>query len=182
MKWALSHRADPRALPLADRHYSRQKPGTPQFVRSGHCIVLLTESADALWVSTFQTFVKHGFVGVWECTLFRNESPHLSSELIREAMSATRWAWGDPPARGFLTSVDAGKIRRKRDPGRCFVRAGFERVGESKSGKLWFLCPPALIPNAETPLGAAINMFGHSRSRPISQSQSLNAKEPEHAE
>lgn len=154
MRWHLSHRADPRALPLADRHYSRQKPGTPQFVRSGRCLVLLTADADALWVSSYQSFVKHGFVGVWECSLFRNESSVLSSELIVEAMAATRWRWGAPPARGFLTSVDADKVRRKRDPGRCFLRAGFDRAGESKSGKLWFLCPPERIPPPSAPIGA----------------------------
>lgn len=30
--WRLSWRADPRALPLADRHYNRQKIGSAQFV------------------------------------------------------------------------------------------------------------------------------------------------------
>jgi hypothetical protein len=33
--WLLSHRFDVRALRLADRHYSRQKPGTNQFVAPG---------------------------------------------------------------------------------------------------------------------------------------------------
>lgn len=32
MLWHLSHRADPASAEIADRHYSRQKPGTPQFV------------------------------------------------------------------------------------------------------------------------------------------------------
>jgi hypothetical protein len=32
MNWRMSHRADPLALPLADRHYNRQKPGSPQFM------------------------------------------------------------------------------------------------------------------------------------------------------
>jgi hypothetical protein len=155
----MSNRFDPNALPLADRHYSRQKPGTLQFVRSGRCLVLLSIDKTALWVSTFQTFVKHGFVGVWECAMFRNEGPSLSSDLIREAMAATRWKWGEPPARGFLTSVDAGKVRRKRDPGRCFIRAGFERAGESKSGKLWFLCPPERIPPAEVPVNGHIALL-----------------------
>ena len=152
----MSHRADRRALPLADRHYSRQKPGTPQFVRSGRCLVLLTEDCKALWVSSFQSFVEHGFVGVWECSLFRNEGPCLSSDLIREAMSATRWKWGNVPPLGFLTSVDADMVRHKRDPGRCFIKAGFERAGKSKSGRLWLLCPPERIPEAEPPIGGHV--------------------------
>jgi len=48
MYWTLSHRFDRRALPLADRHYNRQKPGTSQFVPPGRCIVLLTPKATAL--------------------------------------------------------------------------------------------------------------------------------------
>lgn len=170
MRWRLSHRADPRALPLADRHYSRQKPGTPQFVRSGRCLVLLTANADALWVSTFQSFVKHGFVGVWECAMFRNESDVLSSELIREAMAATRWKWGPLPERGFLTSVDAGKVRHKRDPGRCFIRAGFDRAGESKSGKLWLLCPPDRIPPPEPPISGVVGFLVEQPALPQSAS------------
>ena len=35
MNWTVSHRADPSAVKLADRHYNRQKPGTPQFVPHG---------------------------------------------------------------------------------------------------------------------------------------------------
>ena len=41
MNWRLSHRADPEARVLADRHYNRQKPGTPQFVPPGRCLVLV---------------------------------------------------------------------------------------------------------------------------------------------
>ncbi len=37
--WHLSDRADPAARVIADRHYSRQKPGTPQFVPPGRCLV-----------------------------------------------------------------------------------------------------------------------------------------------
>src|SRR3979409_34708 len=47
MLWHLSWRADPRARPLADRHYNRQKPGAAQFVPPGGCLVLLTTEADA---------------------------------------------------------------------------------------------------------------------------------------
>lgn len=50
MPWHHSWCADPRALPLADRHYSRQKPGSNQFVPPGRRCVFLTENADALTV------------------------------------------------------------------------------------------------------------------------------------
>lgn len=42
MRWCTSNRADPAAARLADRHYNRQKPGTPQFVPTGSCV-------DRLW-------------------------------------------------------------------------------------------------------------------------------------
>jgi hypothetical protein len=138
--------------------------------------VLLTAAADALWVSTFQTFVKHGFVGVWECAMFRNEGPDLSSGLIVEAMAATRWKWGALPERGFLTSVDAGKVRRKRDPGRCFLRAGFERAGESKSGKLWFLCPPERIPEPCAPFGGVADLGAIVALPTLMQSASIRSE------
>src|SRR5262249_9134085 len=45
----------------------------------------------------------------WICTCFRNESPHLSSELIRQAVTATRWFWPDPPEDGMVTFVNPAR-------------------------------------------------------------------------
>ena len=136
MRWFLSHKFDPRALPLADRHYNRRKPGSPQFVPPGRCVVLLTKNADALWVSSwpFAEYTKHAWAGAWVCSCFRNESPHLSSELIREAVQVTRHVWGDPPTLGFVTFVNTDKTRRKRDPGRCYRKAGWRPCGTTKGG------------------------------------------------
>lgn len=131
MAWRLSHRADRKALPLADRHYNRQKSGTPQFVPPGRCVVLLTPEVDALWVSSwpFAEYTKHEWAGAWVCSCFRNESRRLSSELIRQAEAVTRSIWGDPPSLGMVSFVDRDKTRRKRDPGRCYLRAGWAYVG-----------------------------------------------------
>lgn len=136
--WHLSNRADKRALPLADRHYNRQKIGAPQFVPPGRCLVLLTVNADALWITSwpFAQYVKHAWAGAWVNSLFRNESPHLSSDLIREAIAATRAYWPDVPELGLVSFVDSRKIRRKRDPGRCYRRAGFRHVGFTRTDKL----------------------------------------------
>jgi hypothetical protein len=154
MSWWLSHRADPRARLLADRHYNRQKPGTPQFVPPGRCMVLLTAAADALWVTSwpFARFVKHEWAGAWVCSCFRNESPRLSSELIRQAVAATRAVFGEPPLLGMVTFVDAEKTRRKRDPGRCFRRAGFVPVGLTKGGLVALLMTPERMPAAVEPM------------------------------
>lgn len=160
MRWTLSNRADPRALPLADRHYNRQKPGSRQFVPPGRCLVLLTLAADALWVSGWPLaeYVKHAWAGAWICTCFRNESDVLSSELIREAVAATRWAWGQPPGLGMVTFVDETKVRRKRDPGRCFRRAGFELCGRTKGGLVALRLRPERMPPPVAPLGAQMTL------------------------
>lgn len=99
MRWHLSHRCDPRALPLANRHYNRQTPDSPQFGPPGRSLALLTEDATALWLTSWREFVLHDWPGAWVNSLFRNEQPdkHLSSELIREAIAATRWHFGPPP-------------------------------------------------------------------------------------
>ncbi|WP_435008053.1 hypothetical protein P12x_005322 [Tundrisphaera lichenicola] len=155
MYWKLSYRADNAALPLANRHYSRQKPDTSQFVAPGRCVVLTGLNADALWVSLWQRpeFVDHAWKDAWVCSLFRNESAGLSSELVRQAVAATRFDWPRVPSQGMVTFVDPNRVRRKRDPGRCFVRAGFQPCGVTKGGLLVFKLPPDAMPEAETPIG-----------------------------
>lgn len=147
--WLRSNRADPRALPLADRHYNRQKPGSPQFVPPGRCLVLLTEPADALWVTSYPQaeYVQHAWAGAMVCSLFRNEGPALSSTLIMAAVAATRAVW-EPPALGIVTFVDPEKTRRKRDPGRCYRRAGWEPVGYTAGGLVALQLPPDRWPDA----------------------------------
>lgn len=146
--WQRSHRADPRACAIADRHYNRQKVGSPQFVPPGRCLVL-RHADDALWVSSwpFAEYVRHAWGGAWVNSLFRNESDRLSSELIREAVALTVGHWPEVPDLGMVTFVDADKTRRKRDPGRCYRRAGFEHVGFTKGGLWAFRMLPADMPD-----------------------------------
>ncbi len=151
-RWTLSWKADPRARPLADRHYNRHSPGRPQFVPPGRSLVLLTPEAGALWVSSWPiaAYVRHAWAGAWMNALFRNERPdlYLSSELILEAVAATRARWAPPP-QGIVSFVDPRHVRRKRDPGRCYRKAGFEHVGYTKDLRLWvYQLPPALMPAA----------------------------------
>ncbi|MCX4468739.1 DUF4338 domain-containing protein [Micromonospora sp. NBC_01655] len=149
--WRRSSRADPRALPLADRHYNRQKPGSPQFVPPGRCLVLLTDPADALWVTSWPiaAYVRHAWAGAWMNSLFRREPEceYLASDLIAAAVAATRAHWPDVPPLGIVTFVDPTKTRRKRDPGRCYRRAGFTPVGETKGGLLALQQLPADMPD-----------------------------------
>lgn len=161
-QWETSHRFDRRALPLADRHYNRRKVGSPQFVPPGRCLVLITPECDALWVTSwpFAQYVRHSWAGAWVNSLFRNESEALASELIRDAVAATCAVWHTwephrglaylrpaPPPVGLITFVDASKTRRKRDPGRCYRRAGFHHVGFTKGGLWAFQLLPADFPD-----------------------------------
>lgn len=155
MRWHMSHRADPAARAIADRHYNRQKPGTPQFVPPGRCLVFLADPA--VWVTAwpFAEYVKHAWAGAWVNSCFRNEGAGLSSELIVEAVAASRWFW-EPPGLGLVTFVDRDKVRSKRDPGYCYLQAGFEAVGETKGGLVALQLLPEAMPTPEPPLGADI--------------------------
>lgn len=152
MIWHLSHRADPMARELADRHYNRQKVGAPQFVPPGRCLVLYadTGSGKAFWVTSwpFAEYVKHAWAGAWVCSAFRNEGAGLSSVLIRQAVAATRSLW-DPPELGIITFVDPTKVAKKRDWGRCYLKAGFRQVGHTKKGLVALQLLPADMPEPE---------------------------------
>jgi len=153
MNWELSYRADPRARKIADRHYSRQKPGTKQFVPPGRCVVLYCD-AGAAWVTSwpFAQYVKHAWAGAWICSMFRNESEILSSQLIREAISVTRWVWSEIPDLGMVTFVDRKKVKKKRDFGRCYLKVGFHVCGETKGGLLALQLMPDKMPLAKAPI------------------------------
>ena len=64
----------------------------------------------------------------YNCSIFRNESERLSSEIILEA---ERKAWVRWPGVRLFTYVDSKKVRPKRDPGRCFRCAGWRECGRS---------------------------------------------------
>lgn len=148
--WRLSHRAERQAVAVADRHYNRQKVGSPQFVPPGRCVVLLTEDCGALWVTSwpFAQYVKHAWGGAWVNSLFRRERGPLASELIAFAVSVTRSIW-EPPPMGIISFIDAGKTKHKRDPGRCYRKAGWKHVGFTKGGLWTFQQLPAEMPRAD---------------------------------
>lgn len=176
--WYLSDRADPAARVLADRHYNRQKVGSKQFVPPGPCLVLLTERADAFWVTSypFAEYVKHRWAGAWVCSAFRNEAGEdlldvggrLSSELVTTAIAATASRWSPAPAVpswivlrrlpdrtlieradvAMVTFIDRREVRRKRDPGRCFLRAGFEDAGDTRGGLRALVLRTSRVPAA----------------------------------
>ena len=150
MRWWRSWRADPSARRIADGHYTRQKVGADQFVPPGRCVVLVVPQW-CYWVTSwpYPEYVKHAWPGAWACSAFRSvrrctscghpapcpdhpmaptQTLGRSSELILEALAATRSYW-EPPPEGMITFVDPGKVLHKRDPGRCFRKAGFHVSG-----------------------------------------------------
>ena len=166
MIWHLSHRADPLARELADRHYNRQKVGTPQFVPPGRCLVLYAETATgrAFWITSwpFAEYVKHRWAGAWVCSAFRNEGAAMSSVLIRQAVAATLAYFGPSPELGMVTFVDPRKVR-STNPGFCYQCAGFIKDGATEGGlSALRLLPiampqplPALPPVGELQLASA---------------------------
>lgn len=129
--WHVVRRCDVRARELADRHYSRQTPGARDFMANGRTLVLLTDDGLAVWGAIENLDPAGG--RRWRVSIFRNEGHGRSSDLIREATART-FAWwraryGAVPSVPLTTEIDPRRTRRKRDPGRCFLRAGWRRVG-----------------------------------------------------
>lgn len=165
MIWQKSNRADPKAREIADRHYNRQKPGSPQFVPPGRCLVLYAETptGKALWVTSwpYAQYVKHQWAGAWMCSAFRNEGAGLASELIRDAVAATRAFYGDPPELGMVTFIDPKKVnptmvRGAPTWGRTYELAGFEHVGRTKGGLLAMQLRPGNMPPPAPANGAGV--------------------------
>lgn len=59
----------------------------------------------------------------------------------------------------MVTFVDTNEVRRKRDPGRCYLRAGFAFDGFTKAGLLAFRMAPEDMPDPEAPNGAQLSMM-----------------------
>lgn len=135
MMWRISHKFDPRAASLADRHYSRRKPGSPQFMPPGQTLVLLADDAVFGWWRPHPRSGIRAMNGLdgWTCTIFRNEGPVLSSQLILAA-EAILIAEHDVGPDGLLTYVFDAKVRSP-NPGACFKAAGWRRIGRSADGR-----------------------------------------------
>lgn len=165
MIWRPSHRAHTPARMLADRHYSRQKPGTPQFMPPGSCRVLVADNHKAVFGLSFPKaeYVGHAWAGAWMCSIFRNEKAGpYASEMIRDALAVfqTDYGYGAPPPLGCVTFVDPKRVRGVMVRGElvkgfCFIKAGFKAVGETKGGLIALQMLPHEMPEPR-PLQVAI--------------------------
>jgi hypothetical protein len=136
--WMRTTKFDPVCAKLADRHYSRRKIGSPQFMPPGETIVLKTRCERAVW-GWWRPHPDSGIKAMngldgWTCTIFRNESDILSSELVLDAELALHAARVSCGPSGLITYVFDKKVR-STNPGCCFRKAGWKRTGRSADGK-----------------------------------------------
>lgn len=139
--WWVTKDGDFDCLDMYLRHYSRAKRvlwrKNVQFVGPGEHIVLRTETANAVFV--WRRFIDDSIdqrtgerqQGV-NCAVFRNESEHLSSQLVEQADRIADAVWTD---RRHYTYVNRQAVASS-NPGYCFIRAGWRRCGMTKSGLL----------------------------------------------
>lgn len=131
--WTVEHKASPRGARLADGHYSRRKPGSPQFMPPGQTFVLVRDDAVFGWWRPHPDSGLRSMNGLdgWTCSIFRYVGGvrGMASALILEAermLAADRSCGPD----GLLTYVWPARVA-SANPGYCFKRAGW-RTHESK--------------------------------------------------
>lgn len=132
--WWLTKDGDDVCRELFDRHYSRHRYAdgrTPKlFVGPGEKVVLRTWCGLAMWV--WRKFIDDsGQRGVC-CAVFRNETCIRSSQLVREACAIADVLW---PRERRYTHVNPHAVK-SRNPGYCFLVAGWRRCGVTKKGLL----------------------------------------------
>lgn len=133
--WVQVRRTHDSARELADRHYSRQTIGAEGFMPPGRTFVLVSRCERALW-GVVENKDPAGALR-WRCSIFRNEGAGRSSALIVDATARTFDFWrarGELPATPLSTEIDPSKVKHKRDPGRCFRRAGWTVHGWTTGG------------------------------------------------
>lgn len=129
------------AAELADRHYSRRKVGSPQFMPPGETLVLWEPGiVFGWWRPHPSSGIKqmNGLDG-WTCTIFRNETERLSSDVVLEAEGFLLGRTCGPD--GLLTYVFDRKVQ-SANPGCCFKKAGWSVRGRSADRKKTLLSKP----------------------------------------
>jgi hypothetical protein len=120
---------DPRPVGLFHRHYSCRDTHVDHvrygFSGKGESMVLLTVDCLALWC--WREVVGEGTY----CSVFHNEGPLLSSELVREADELAWYRW---PGQRHYTHVDGSQVH---GDGKCFKAAGWRKLkGRTKKNGL----------------------------------------------
>jgi hypothetical protein len=153
-EWSRVTKFDARAVAVVDgkgpfgngiAHYSRRKPGAPQFMPPGQTIVLLASDCSAVY-GWWRPDPKSGIVAMnkrdgWTCTVFRNDHAWLSSEAILAAEIALATSGYGCGPDGMLTYVFRAKVSGT-NPGYCYKCAGWKKVGQSADRKKDLLAKP----------------------------------------
>jgi hypothetical protein len=135
--WWLTKDGDKACLELYEKHYScyQYQDGRERklFTGPGEKVVLRTKAADAMFV--WRRFIDgSGECGI-NCAVFRNQSSHMSSELIQQADKIADSIWS---CCRHYTYVSAAKIR-STNPGFCFIKAGWKRLERTTKSGLMIL-------------------------------------------
>lgn len=138
--WWLTLDGDADCPELYERHYSAYQYADKRervlFVGPGEKLVLRDAAGAALFV--WRKVIDDSEDGSGKpqegvnCAVFRNEGQHLSSAIIRQADAIADCWWTD---RRHYTYVNAEKVA-SRNPGFCFLKAGWRRCGHTKGGLL----------------------------------------------
>jgi len=174
MRWTQSYCGEPAAVRFARRHYSSR--GDPTRDLAGkvggpgrQLVLIIGDPLRALWITTWQdaAVTDHAWKGAWNCSLFRSEGAGVASELIREAVAATRWRWPQVPGLGMITFIDRSKVKPIRVRGvetwgYCYSKAGFVREVDTKGGLMTVRLPPERMPPARAPIGSQVGLWGAS--------------------
>ena len=145
--WLPTTKSDPRVVSMSLRHYSAKRTKDKGYHSRvsryrhgiggpGESVTLLTLDGLAIfqWINnTIERLDKQSGVN---CTIFRNESPLLSSMLVAEADEIAWQRWPDEPR--HFTYVEDSKVASV-NPGYCFQKAGWTKAGRNKDGRLTIL-------------------------------------------
>lgn len=130
--WILAQDGEPELRAIYERHYScyHYKDGRKPklFGGPGEKIVLTLPDRTALWV--WRKFKDDSGQQGINCAVFRNESTIRSSDLIREACAISDLVW---PGERLYTYIRAEAVK-SRNPGWCYICAGWKRCGRTKNG------------------------------------------------
>lgn len=149
--WTVTHKYDRDGARLADGHYSRRTPGSPQFMPPGETLILVTPDKSAVF-GWWRPHPRSGIEAMnrldgWTCSIFRNTGGALSSDLVLEAEAAlaSAEARGDTAGPcgpdGLITYVWPRKIR-STNPGFCFLVVGWLKTGWSADKRKRLLRKP----------------------------------------
>ena len=134
--WIVGQDGEKELRAFYNKHYSayEYKDGRKpkKFVGPGEYIALTLPDRLALFV--WRKFIDDSGQKGINCSIFRNESNILSSDLIREADAIADFCW---PGERHYTYVRAAAVKSE-NPGWCFICAGWNRCGFTK-GRLIIL-------------------------------------------